>query len=100
MQAFQVPFEGANLASQLVIVLYSRNGCHLCDDAFEMLRQRQERFGFRLDVVDIDSNPELRNRYDQSVPVIEVNGKVRFHGRVNVTLLDRLLVADHQSQRK
>lgn len=41
--------------------------------------------------VDIDQDPRLRERFDQCVPVVEIDGKIRFRGKVNPVLLDRLL---------
>ncbi|MCO6457697.1 MAG: glutaredoxin family protein [Pirellulaceae bacterium] len=72
------------------IVLYTRQGCHLCDDALSLLR----RHGLRPRLIDVDSQPDLRARFDTCVPVVEIDGKVRFRGRVNEVLLRRLLPAD------
>jgi glutaredoxin len=69
-------------------VLYTRAGCHLCDDALDILR----RHGLSPRLVDIDSEPDLRERYNECVPVVEIDGKERFRGRVNEMLLSRLLV--------
>jgi hypothetical protein len=41
--------------------------------------------------VDIDTDPDLVARYGTEVPVVTVNGKVRFRGEVNRVLLERLL---------
>ena len=70
------------------IVLYTRTGCHLCDDALAVLK----RHGLSPRLVDIDSEPALRERYNECVPVVEIDGKERFRGRVNETLLSRLLL--------
>lgn len=70
-----------------VVVLYTRQGCHLCDQALEIL-QRQ---GLAVTLVDIDQDPALRARYDCCVPVVEIDGRVRFRGRANEVLLRRLL---------
>jgi hypothetical protein len=45
-------------------------------------------------VVDVDAEPELAARYGQVVPVVMVDGKVRFRGGINPILLDRLLHAE------
>jgi hypothetical protein len=44
--------------------------------------------------VDIDTDPNLKSAYETEVPVVAVNGKVRFRGRVNPVLLNRLLEAE------
>jgi glutaredoxin len=69
------------------VLLYTRDGCHLCDDA----RQLLERHGLKVIEVDIDEDEELKAAYDQCVPVVSINGKVRFRGRVDEMLLRRLL---------
>ncbi len=69
------------------IVLYTRSGCHLCDDALALLRRYQT----EPTVVDIDADPELQARWTRCVPVVEIDGKVRFRGRINEVLLRRLL---------
>jgi hypothetical protein len=42
----------------------TRQGCHLCDDALELLG------GVRLEIIDIDLDPELLLLYDERVPVL------------------------------
>jgi glutaredoxin len=69
------------------VVLYSRQGCHLCDDAAALLR----RHGLDFEVVDVDTDPVLRARYNECVPVVNIDGKERFRGRVDELLLRRLL---------
>jgi glutaredoxin len=69
------------------VVLYTRNGCHLCEDAEQLLRQE----GLTPTLVDIDHDPELKSRYDTCVPVVEIDGQVRFRGRVEPVLLRRIL---------
>ncbi len=71
------------------VVLYTRAGCHLCDEALVVL----ERFGLSSRLVDIDADPQLRERYNECVPVVEIDGKERFRGRVNEVLLARLLAS-------
>ena len=72
------------------VVLYTRQGCCLCDEAEAVLA----RHGLRARLVDIDAAPELREQFTNCVPVVEIDGKVRFRGRVNEVLLKRLLEHD------
>src|SRR5437879_2886075 len=72
------------------IVMYTRAGCHLCDDAWALLERAQRRHDFALTKVDVDANADLIARHGLEVPVVEVNGKVRFRGVVNAVLLERL----------
>ena len=68
-------------------VLYTRKSCQLCDEAKEML----DMYGFSIDEIDINERPELLDRYNSCVPVVEIDGKVRFRGKVNEVLLLRLI---------
>jgi glutaredoxin len=68
-------------------VLYTRKGCHLCDDAHAEL----VRHGLQPRVVDIDEDPEWKDRYTDCVPVVWIDGRERFRGRVNPVLLQRLI---------
>ena len=70
-----------------VVILYTRQGCHLCDNARDVLL----RYGLRPQLVDIDTDPALREQFDTCVPVVVIDGKERFRGRVNEVLLNRLL---------
>ncbi len=69
------------------IKLYTRKNCHLCDEAYQLLT----RHGLLPESIDIDANEELRKRFTDCVPVVEIDGKVRFRGIVNEVLLQRLL---------
>jgi hypothetical protein len=70
-----------------------RSGCHLCETAWAILDEARKRYGFTLEAVDIDRSAELVAKYGTCVPVVTVNGKVRFRGAVNRVLLQRLLDA-------
>jgi glutaredoxin len=69
------------------VLLFTRAGCHLCEQAHGVLL----RHGLKAISIDIDANPELRERYDACVPVVVIDGKERFRGQVNEVLLQRLI---------
>jgi glutaredoxin len=75
----------------LTFTVYTRAACCCCHKALDLLRDRQRRWGFRIEEVDIDADPGLVAMYDTEVPVVALDGKVRFRGVVNPVLLDRLL---------
>jgi glutaredoxin len=72
------------------VVLYTRQGCHLCDEAKAVL-QRYASVLPSVEEVDIDGDPRLVEQYGTCVPVVEIDGQVRFRGRVNEVLLRRLI---------
>ena len=71
----------------LEATLYTRHGCHLCDQAKAVL----VRYGLRPSEIDIDADPALTAKYNHCVPVVLIGGKERFRGRINEVLLRRLL---------
>ncbi len=80
--------------AHLHVVLYTRQGCHLCEDAWALLQTQRQSHGFRLEAVDVDSDADLAARYGLEVPVVVVGEKVRFRGAVNRHLLERLFRAE------
>lgn len=60
------------------VVVYSRKGCHLCDVVKETLTQVQEEADFQWREVDIDADPELRQQYNDYVPVVFIDGRKAF----------------------
>ena len=80
------------------VVMYTRQGCHLCEEAWTRLKQARRRYAFVLEQIDVDGDPALAARYGEEVPVVTVNGKERFRGGVNAVLLERLLAAEARMQ--
>ena len=78
----------------LHFVMYTRAGCHLCEAAWQELTKAKEKHHFLLEQRDVDADPELTVQFGDCVPVVTVNGKVRFRGEVNPVLLRRLLGAE------
>jgi len=57
------------------VVVYSRLGCHLCEEAFAaIVALHEEGYRFGLHEVDIESNDLLLRRYLERIPVVEVDG--------------------------
>ena len=75
----------------LHFLLYTRPDCPLCDEAWDLLADFQRRYGFPLETRNVDESEALVCEFGNCVPVVMVNGKVRFRGHVNKVLLLRLL---------
>lgn len=73
----------------MTVLVYTRQGCHLCDQAADLIRDR----GVEAELIDIDLHPELQEKYTACVPVVVIDGRVRFRGRVNPVLLQRIIDA-------
>src|SRR4051812_3380713 len=80
--------------SSIEVTVYTRAQCCCCHTALDLLKTYQRRHGFAIHTVDIDADPELRAQYDTLVPVVAVNGKVRFKGVVNPVMFERLLAGE------
>ena len=72
------------------LVLYTRAGCHLCDEAKAVLARYQPDLP-KVEEIDVAADTRLEEQFGPCVPVVEIDGKVRFRGRVNEILLRRLI---------
>jgi glutaredoxin len=58
-----------------VITLYGRPGCHLCDEARELILAMAGDAGFELREVDIEADDALLAAYLERIPVVELDGR-------------------------
>jgi glutaredoxin len=84
-------------ADHVVLSVFTRHGCCCCDKAIDVLKGFQKRYGFAVEEIDIDADPALVAAHGLTVPVVAVQGKVRFRGVVNPVLLERLLEAERKA---
>jgi glutaredoxin len=75
------------------LTLYTRAGCHLCEDAKRVLMEARRRAAFEYEEVDIDGDPQLRRLYNDEVPVVAIEGVKAFKYRVDLKELLRRLAA-------
>lgn len=73
------------------VVLYTRAGCHLCEDARALLEWHRRRLHFELAEIDVDADPGLRARYGLRVPVVAVPGRGELAAPLDPAALRRLL---------
>jgi glutaredoxin len=60
------------------VVLYSRSGCHLCDQARDVIVSVRARQPFAFEEVDIETDDDLLRDYGIRIPVVTVDGEERF----------------------
>jgi glutaredoxin len=65
------------------VTLYSRPGCHLCDDARAVLQAQRARTPFDLEEVSIESSDRLLADYGLRIPVVVVDGREEFEVTVD-----------------
>jgi len=56
--------------SCIPLTLYMRQGCHLCEDMQNLLHELLEPQSFSLELVDIDTEPGLKSKFNEWVPVL------------------------------
>jgi glutaredoxin len=65
------------------VIVYSRPGCHLCDEAKLALNSAGCEDQFTLEEINIESDPELLTKYKYDIPVVTLDGAEIFRHRVN-----------------
>jgi glutaredoxin len=71
------------------IDIYSRPGCHLCDEAKDVIDRVRERHAFAVRVINIEEDPELESVYGTEIPVVFINGNKAFKYRVDEGELEK-----------
>ena len=67
------------------VIIYSRPGCHLCDDAKAVIMSAGCSDQFTLAEVNIESDEELLRKYKYDIPVIAIDGVETFMHRVDAS---------------
>lgn len=66
----------------LRVRIYSREQCHLCEDAKKVLHAFTKEFPLAIEEIDIDQDPELQSLYTEEVPVVFLEDVKLFKYRV------------------
>lgn len=75
------------------VVIYSRPGCHLCDEAKQVIRSSGCDQLFTLEEVNISGNVELLGKYRFDIPVVLIDGVEVFRHRVDPLEFRRRILA-------
>lgn len=75
------------------VLLYSRPGCGLCDEARRTILAARERFVFAFEDVDISGDDALEREYGIRIPVVLVDGEELFEVRVDPADLDAAITS-------
>jgi glutaredoxin len=73
------------------VVLYGKPGCHLCEDARELLKRLERSYTFTVAEIDIRSDPALFRRYDIRIPVLLIDGQRELDAPIKEQQLRKLL---------
>jgi thiol-disulfide isomerase/thioredoxin len=75
----------------IALTIYSRPGCHLCDEMKAVVRRVAQAIPLTLDEIDISTDPELEARYGLEIPVLMVDGRKAAKYRIGEKELARVL---------
>ena len=75
------------------VTIYSRPGCHLCDDMKDLVRKVARTIPLTLEDIDIYGDDELEERYGLEIPVLFVNGERIAAVRIKEDALIRVLTS-------
>lgn len=65
------------------LLVYSKPGCHLCEEAVRVLNRLQAQTPFALEEINIEDNPALLEKYGEQIPVVLFNGEFLFEYTVD-----------------
>ncbi|MFZ9142797.1 MAG: glutaredoxin family protein [Candidatus Nanopelagicaceae bacterium] len=78
------------------VIIFSRQNCHLCHEAEEIVREVLLEISFDLEVINIDGNAELESLYGEEVPVTMINGAKHDYFRVDKKRFSEAVLRQHQ----
>jgi glutaredoxin len=67
----------------MLVRLYARPGCHLCDVAREVIEAERSRSGFTFEEVSVEGNDRLELEYGIRIPVVTIDGRETFEIEVD-----------------
>jgi hypothetical protein len=73
------------------LTLYSKPGCHLCDEMQYVIDSVSARVPLSLEVIDISTDGGLMERYGVEIPVLLIDGKKAAKYRLTAEELERRL---------
>ena len=71
------------------IEIYSRPGCHLCDEAKEVIDRVGRHVPLAVSVINIDNDSELQKLYGEQIPVVFINARKAFKYQVDEAELEK-----------
>jgi hypothetical protein len=75
----------------IAVTIYSRPGCHLCDEMKTVVRRVAQTIPLSLDEIDISTDPALEALYGLEIPVLMVEGRKAAKYRIGEEELRRVL---------
>ncbi len=87
------------MKSKIRVTLYTRPGCHLCDEAKREILRAGCQNDYALEEVNIETDPALTARYGLDIPVIKIADTVAFKHRLTAEEFRKELATEAQRHR-
>jgi len=78
-------------ANRHTVNFYTKEGCHLCEVALEIIDLVAEKIDFQFNTIDITKDEELMMKFDLEIPVIEIDKEIVFVHKVDKQKLISIL---------
>jgi glutaredoxin len=75
----------------VILTLYTKPGCHLCEEVRDLLDDLQPEHGFAIEEIDITGDAALFARYRYEIPVLLKDGNEAARGRITGAALLKVL---------
>ena len=83
--------------NKILIEIYSKPGCHLCEEAKEVITKAKEQFDLEIKEINIEEDDELLKKYGVEIPVIWINSRKAYKYRIDSEELHRRLLKEQSS---
>lgn len=80
--------EGDIKVEKACVKFYTRNRCHLCEQAKSVLLELQTMWDFFIEEYDIDESDELTEKYGLMIPVVVINDVEVDYGQINKLVIN------------
>jgi glutaredoxin len=77
------------MATKHKVVIYSKEGCHLCEHAKAALVTLSPEFEFSLEEVDITTDTVLFDKYQYTIPVMHIDDTIVLESRIDAKKIRR-----------
>jgi len=74
-----------------LVTLYGKPGCHLCEEAREVVNRVRQQHSFELEEVDITLDPALEAQYRERIPVVAIDGQEALELVIEASELERCI---------
>ncbi len=83
----------SNINSEFIFILYVRDKCHLCEQMLVELEANLVNQKYHVEVIDIDTDPELQRQHAGQIPVLTYQGTVLCEYFFDSKVLESILIS-------